>query len=144
MSGFGNTFRKTLNEYVFRGGTLTQTHIWVSLHTGDPGVDGQTANEVSTSGTAYARYDSTNNSTFWAAASTADPSTIANAQAFTFPTATGSGWGTVTHFGLWNSSSATAAANFIGAAPLSASQAIAAGNTASFATGALVHSFDSV
>lgn len=141
MSGFGNTFRKTLNEYVFRGGTLTQTHIFVSLHTGDPGADGQTANEVS--GGSYARYDSTNDSTFWAAASTADPSVIANAQAFTFVTATAN-WGTVTHFGLWNHATNTAAANFIGSAALTASQVINNGNTASFATSALTHSFDSV
>lgn len=143
MSGFGNTFRKTINEYVFRGGTLTQTHVWVSLHTGDPGADGASASGNEVTGGSYARYDSTNNSTFWAAATTADPSTIANAQAFTFPTATAN-WGTVTHFGLWRDATSQTAANFIGSAALTASQVINNGNTASFATGALTHSFDSV
>jgi hypothetical protein len=142
MSGFGNTFRQSLNQSVFRGAALpTLTNIYVSLHTGDPGADGQTANEVS--GGSYARYNSTANSTYWAAATAADPSTIANAQAFTFTTATGN-WGTITHFGLWNHATNTAAANYIGGAALTASQVVNSGNTASFATGAIVHSFDSV
>lgn len=143
MSGFGNTYRKAINEYIFRGGTgpAPATAVYISLHTGDPGADGQTANEVS--GGSYARYAATCNTTFWAAATTADPSTIANNQAFTFTTATAN-WGTVTHFGLWKDVSSTTAANFIGSAALTASQVINNGNTASFATGALVHSFDSV
>lgn len=142
MSGFGNTYRKAINEYIFRGGTApAPTTVYVSLHTADPGADGQTANEVS--GGSYARYAATANSTFWAAASTADPSVIASAQAFTFPTATAN-WGTVTHFGLWKSLAGTTAADFIGSAALTASQVINNGNTASFATGAITHSFDSV
>jgi len=142
MAGFGNTFRKTVNEAVFRGGSLpTLTTLYISLHTGDPGPDGQTANEVS--GNAYARVAVTSNTTNWGAATTADPSVIANLTAVTFPQATGS-WGTVTHFGIWNHITNTAAANFVGATALTASQAIANTNTASFAAGALTHSFDSV
>lgn len=142
MSGFGMTFMKSVNEAVFRGGSLpTLTTLYISLHTASPGADGQTANEVS--GGSYARVAVTSNTTNWGAATTADPSVIANATAFTFPTATAS-WGTVTHFGVWNNSTLTAAANFVAAAALTASQAIASTNTASFAVGALTHSLDSV
>jgi len=116
--------------------------IYVSLHTGDPGVDGQTANEVS--GGSYARVAvTTTGGTNFSAATTADPSVTSNANSITFPQATAS-WGTVTHFGLWRSAAGVTAADFIGAAALTASQAIANTNTASFAAGALTHSFDSV
>lgn len=142
MSGFGTTFMKSVNEAVFRGGSLpTLTTLYISLHTGSPGVDGQTANEVS--GGSYARVAKTSDTTNWGAATNADPSVIANATAITFPTATGS-WGTVSHFGIWNHASNTAAANFVAATALTASQAIASTNTASFAVGALTHSLDSV
>lgn len=146
--GFGNTFKKAIADHVFRaangpmGGTATTTTIYVSLHTASPGDDGQTANEVSTSGTAYARQAITiTGGAGFAAATTANPSVTSNSGAVTYATATGSGFGTVTHFGLWNHVSNTAAANFIGAAALTASQAVAAGNTASFAAGAITHSF---
>lgn len=142
MAGFGTTFMKTVNEAVFRGGSLpTLTTLYISLHTASPGVDGQTANEVS--GGSYARAAVTSNTTNWGAATNADPSVIANATAITFVTATGS-WGTVSHFGIWNHATNTAAANFVGATGLTASQAIASTNTASFAVGALTHSLDSV
>lgn len=141
MAGFGMTFMKSVNEAVFRGGSLpTLTTLYISLHTASPGADGQTANEVT--GGSYARVAVTSNTTNWGAATTADPSVIANATAITFPTATAS-WGTVTHFGIWNSSTLTAAANFVGATVLTAPQAIASSNTASFAVGALTHSLDS-
>lgn len=111
--------------------------MYVSLHTADPGVDGQSAGEVS--GNAYARQ-----SIAFSAPTAANPSVTSNSATVTFPTATPGNWGTITHFGLWNHVSNTAAANFIGASSLSASQVINAGNTASFAAGALVHNFSSV
>lgn len=144
MPGFGNTFRKDLNNYIFRGTALPNaiTTLYVSLHTGDPGPDGQAGNEVS--GGSYARVSRAQGTTKWGAATTADPSVTASADdAITFPTASGS-WGTVTHFGLWQNISGTATTNFIGGGALSAPQAIGTGNTASFAVGALTHSFDSV
>lgn len=140
--GFGNTFKKTLSDGIFRAQSFTMpASIYVSLHTASPGDDGQTANEVSTSGTAYARQLITSGSGTWAAATTANPSVLSNANAVTYATATGSGFGTVSHFGLWRTVSGTTAADFIGAAALTASQAVAAGNTASFAASAITHSF---
>jgi hypothetical protein len=122
------------------GATHTTTTFYISLHTGDPGVDGQTANEVS--GNAYARVAVTLTSgAGFDATTTADPAVTQNTNVITFPTATGS-WGTVTYFGIWNDPTGTATSNFVGRAPLTSSQAIANTNTASFAAGALTHSFD--
>lgn len=108
--------------------------VHVSLHTASPGSDGQAGNEIS--GSSYASQALV----FGSAGTSADPSVIANTAAATFPTATTPGY-TATHFGLWNHASNRAASNFIGGAALTASQAVAIGNTASFAIGAITHSF---
>lgn len=137
-TGFGNTFRKAINDLIFKNTTFTSNPagvIYVSLHTGDPGPDGQTANEV-TGGSYAAKVTA---ATDWNAATTADPSVVSNLNAITFVTATGS-WGTVTHFGLWNHLTTRAAANFVGSKALTASQAVATGNTVSFPAASLTHS----
>lgn len=109
--------------------------VQVSLHTASPGSDGQAGNEIS--GSSYASQAAT----FGTAATSADPSVIANTtSAITFPTATTPGY-TATHFGLWNHATNRAASNFIGGAALTASQAVAIGNTASFAIGSITHTF---
>jgi hypothetical protein len=136
-TGFGNTFRQAINALIFKNTTFTANPagvIYVSLHTGDPGPDGQTANEVS--GGSYARKVTA--ATDWTTPTTADPSVVSNANAITFVTATGS-WGTITHFGLWNALATATAAAFIGSKALTASQAVATGNTVSFPIGSLVH-----
>lgn len=139
MSGLGQTFRRGVYDYLFRNQTtpIGTTNYYISLHTGDPGVDGQTANEVSTSGTAYARQTIAIASGGWSAATSAQPSVITNAAVITYATATGAGFGTITFFGIWKTVSGTATTDFVGSGPVSPSQAVAAGNTASFAIGAL-------
>lgn len=137
-SGFGNTFRKAINDLIFKNTTFTANPggvIYVSAHTGDPGADGQTANEVT--GGSYARKVTA--AADWNAGTTADPSVVSNANAITFVTATAN-WGTVTHFGLWNHATNTAAANFVGSKALTASQVVNNGNTLSFPAGQLTHS----
>lgn len=137
-SGFGNTFRKSINDLIFKNTAFTSNPagvIYVSAHTGDPGPDGQTANEVS--GGSYARKVTA--ASDWSTGSAADPHVISNGNAITFVTATAN-WGTVTHFGLWNHATNTAAANFVGSKALTASQVVNNGNTLSFAVGALTHS----
>lgn len=73
--------------------------VYVSLHTGAPGGTG--ANE--TSGTGYARIAVTNNATNFPAASGAAKS---NGTLFQFATPGAGGWGTVTHVGTWDASTA--------------------------------------
>lgn len=147
MAGFGNTYKKGLTDYVFRltafqGGTSTTSAFFISLHTGDPGPDGQTANEVTTVSTGYARVSVTLTAgAGFAAATTANPSVTSNSGTITFPTAVTTNWGTVTYFGVWTSSTLTTAAAFVGGQILTASQVVNIGNTASFAAAALTHSF---
>jgi hypothetical protein len=141
MAGYGTTFMKALNDLVFKGTAFTSPSgvMYLSLHTADPGIDGQTSNEVS--GGSYARKVTA--ATDWNAGTNADPSVTTNATTLTFATATAS-WGTVTHFGLWRTLSGTATTDFIGRGALTASQTINNTNTASFAASAISHSFDSV
>jgi hypothetical protein len=71
--------------------------------------------------------------TGWAAATAADPSVKANANALT--TATATAGGTVTHFAVFNAS--TAGTQRVDWTPLSASKTLGVGDTASWAVGAL-------
>lgn len=148
MAGFGNTYKKGISDFIFRltafqGVTSTTTSVYVSLHTGDPGPDGASAssNEVSTTSTGYARTQINLSTNPFTAATVANPSVTSNSAAVTFPTAVTTNWGTITHFGIWTSSTLQTAATFVGGQALTASQVVNVGNTASFAVGALVHNF---
>lgn len=115
------------------------TNVTVTLHTASPGSDGSSgSNEVS--GSSYAAQQVAVTTLFSSAGTSADPSVISNTSAVTFPTATTPGY-TATHFALWNHISNRTAANFIMGAALTASQAVAIGNTPSFAVGAITHTF---
>lgn len=63
---------------------------------------------------------------------------IANSGAVTFPAAS-AGWGTVTHFGVYDASSG---GNFLGMAALTVSKVVGSGDTAQFAIGALTLTID--
>lgn len=106
--------------------------VYVSLHTASPGTDGQAGNEIS--GSSYVAQTVT-----FSAPTAADPSIATSSSVVTYPTATTPGY-TATHFGLWKGTGRTAA-DFIGGAALTASQAVAIGNTASFASTAITHTF---
>lgn len=108
--------------------TLPTAH--VALYTAAP-TDAGGGTEVT--GGAYARVATAG--TDWAASS---GGSISNANAITFPAATAA-WGTVTHFGVFD---AATAGNLLFWAALTTSKAIASGDTASFAAGALTHTED--
>jgi hypothetical protein len=80
------------------------------------------------SGGSYARV--TTAAADWNAAS---GGSTTNANAITFPTASGS-WGTVTHFGIFDAASG---GNLLRWAALGTSKAVGSGDTPSFAAGAL-------
>lgn len=123
---FGNTYKAQLLSYTFKtAGTAPAGVGQVSLHTADPGVDGQTANEAS--GGAYAAQATT--AATWNTPTTANPSVCTNAAAVTFPVATGSGYSagaTMNYMGFWKGAGRTAA-DFIGRAPLTSPQAFTIG-----------------
>lgn len=102
---------------------------YISLHTANPGQAG--ANEVASANN-YSRVAVTNNSTNFPNSS-GSPATKSIGAAINFPTPSGS-WGTATHFGIWDASTA---GNFVTGAALTSSQAIGLNNTVSFAIGAM-------
>lgn len=124
MAGFSDYLENKLLDHTFKTASFTQpTNLYVALFTAAPSDSGG-GTEVS--GTSYARTVCNT----WDAAS---GGAIANTGAVTFPTAGGS-WGTVTHFGIFDASSA---GNLIAWGALATSKTIGSGDTASFAAGDL-------
>lgn len=129
---FTNRTAQALLNYLF-GNTSnfdTQPTIHVALSTTAPAEDGTNVTEPS--GNGYARVATT--SADWAAATLADPSLIDNATILNFPTPSGAGWGTVTHFVLFD---ALTSGNVIASGALGASRTIVSGDPVSFPIGDL-------
>lgn len=114
-------------------------YVWVGLWTTANSLSdtatGATANEVSTSGTAYARVQVANNSTNWPTATGTTTGVKQNGVAITFVTATAS-WGTINQFALLDSATA-GAGNILFWGDLTSPKTIGNGDTASFSAGAL-------
>lgn len=105
---------------------------YVALFTAAPSDSGG-GTEVS--GNAYARQAIASSGWTSGAAGTGQ---IQNTSAVTFPAATPSGWGTVTHFGLFDASSA---GNLLMHGALGASKTVAANDVVQFAAGAISLTF---
>lgn len=97
--------------------------LYVALHTADPGSTG--ANNEVGSGVGYARQ---------AATFSGSGRSRANAANVVFGPATGAGFGTVTHFSVWDAGSG---GNCIAKEALGASVAVPAGKPATFVAGTL-------
>jgi len=133
MSGsFSDYAENKIIDHITGKTSFTMPTIYIALVTTVPtdASIGSTLVEPSTGGTAYAR-KSTAGADWNAAASGATD----NANALTFATATGSGWGTIVGFALCDSAT-VGAGNVIAWGSLT-SKTIAAGDTASFAVGDL-------
>lgn len=116
-------------DHVLGGPDYTRpATIYVALYTTAPTDAG---GGVEVSGGSYSRVAVTNNSTNWPATS---GGTKSNGTSITFPTATAS-WGTVQAVGLLD---AATGGNLLFWATLGTPKSIGAGDTASFAAGALV------
>ena len=110
-----NTFETTVLTWLLTNSAATRPTAWyVALFTSNPAEDAS-GTEVSTSGTAYARQSVT---------FTVSGNTASNTAAIEFPTATAS-YGTVTHVGVFDASSA---GNLIAYAALTTSKAIDTGD----------------
>jgi hypothetical protein len=113
--------------------TTTQlANVYVGLLT-VAGSDSAGGTEVS--GGSYARIDSNG---LWAAPVSGSPSSVANNATITFPTASGS-WGTVVAFALYD---AVSGGNRYAWGDLTVNKAVGSGDTASYASGALVLTLD--
>jgi hypothetical protein len=127
MAGLSTYLKQALANELYRNTNLAApANVYISLHTADPGATG--ASEVS--GGSYARVTV---STTGGWSSPTSGGLTDNAGTITFPTATAD-WGTVTHVGIWDASSA---GNFIQGGALSASKAVYSGDTCVFDVGAL-------
>lgn len=114
--------------------------VYMSLHTGDPGEDGQAGNEAT--GTGYARVSRA--ATDWDVATDADPSVLDNATEIAFPQAGGdwSAGADFTHVGIWTHASNATEAEYVGACALTTAKPVLNGDTLSIAAGSLTISLD--
>ena len=110
-----NTFETTVLTWLLTNSAATRPTAWyVALFTSNPAEDAS-GTEVSTTGTAYARQSVT---------FSVSGNTATNTAAIEFPTATAS-YGTVTHVGVFDASSA---GNLIAYAALTTNKAIDTGD----------------
>lgn len=133
MGAFTDYLENEMLDHLFGSAFSAPTSVWMALSTSTPTDAG--GNVTEPSGNGYARVEIGNSSTNWNAASSG---TVTNKTAITFPEASGS-WGTVTHFVLYDASTA---GNALIWGALTASKAIGTGDTASFAIGSLSISLD--
>ena len=114
---FTNYLETEILDHVFAGAAYSApgTH-YLALFTAVSDGEAGSVTEVSTSGTAYARV---------AVSFTTSGDTTSNSGAVEYATATGSGFGTVTHVGVYDASTS---GNLMCYATLTASKAIAAGD----------------
>ncbi len=121
---FSNYLETEVLDHVFGGNAYTApATLYLALHTASPAEDASGA-EVSTSGTAYARQTVT----FTVSGNTATTNAVIE-----YSTATAS-FGTVTHVGIWDASTA---GNLLAYAALTSSKAIDTGDVFRVPTGDL-------
>lgn len=137
MSGFGKLLSRQLLNTIF-GKTpnfSAPANVFVALHTGDPGEDGQAGNEAT--GTGYARVSTA--AADWNAATDATPSVLDNVNTVTFPQAGGdwSAGSNMTHFSIWRSLAGATEADFLASGSLSVAKPVLNGDTPSFPAGSL-------
>lgn len=116
---------KVLDHFLGTASTTAPAAVYLALFTSDP-TDAGSGTEVSTSGTAYSRQS--------IAFSSASSGSTSNSADVEFSQATGSGFGTVTHFGIFDASSA---GNLLFHGALTSSKTIDAGDVFKIASGNL-------
>ena len=116
---------KVLDHFLGTASTSAPATVYLALFTSDP-TDAGSGTEVSTSGTAYSRQS--------IAFSSASSGSTSNSADVEFSQATGSGFGTVTHFGIYDASTA---GNLLFHGALTSSKTIDAGDVFKIASGNL-------
>lgn len=124
MGSFADFWEDEILDHLFGKGSYSPPTVYVGLSTADPTEDA--SGNAEPGGNGYARVQ-TAGADWEAAASGATQ----NANAITFPTATGS-WGTLTHFTLWD---AATNGNMLAHGELGAPQAITTDQAPRFPAG---------
>lgn len=134
MAAMSDYLENKIVDWLFRAQTFTPpAGLFIGLLTAAPS---DTGGGTEVSGNAYARVNLAPSLTNWAGtqaaasttASTGTSGTTSNNSAVTFPTPTAS-WGTVTHFGIWDASTA---GNLLFYGALNISKTINSGDTVTF------------
>lgn len=130
MTAFSDYLEQKIVDWSLRNTAMgtAPTSVWVALHSADPG-DAGASNEIS--GNAYAR-EEVSTTGGWTAHGTGGPTE--NVAEILFPTATPSGWGTVSHFSIWD---AVSGGNCLYKGALTTPRTVAASDTFRFVAGAL-------
>lgn len=137
MSAMSDYLEGEIIKHIFRTGSFTKpTNLAVGLFTAAPSDSGG-GTEVTGNGYARANTNTDPLDANWAAPAAGNGVT-SNVGTVTFPTPTGAGWGTVTHFGIFDADSA---GNLLFHGALTASKVVNAGDTVSFAPGQLQVTF---
>jgi len=132
LSAASNYLENKILDHVLTASAYTQPSRFLALFTGNPGEAGSFTNEISTSGTAYARQAVT-----FAAASSGSSATNATV---TFPTATAN-WGTITHVAVVDGDT-EGAGNVLFYGAVTTSKLIETGDTFQISSGNLTISLD--
>jgi len=123
---FADYWENEVLDHIMNDGAYSAPTIYVGLSTADPGEDASGLAEPSGSGYARVATDADD----WNAAASGSKT---NANAITFPTATGA-WGTITHFALFD---ALSGGNMLASAALDSSEAITTNQIPRFPAGDL-------
>jgi len=134
---FENTAHANVGDATGVRGSTTAGVYYIGLHTADPGETGTQSTSEATY-TSYARVSVARSTSGWTV-TTADPATVTNDAAISFPQATG-GTDTVTYFGIGTDASGTG--NLLFSGILDASLAVSNGITPEFAINALTITLD--
>ena len=132
MAGFSDYLENKVLDHVTGKTAFNKPTSYVALSTADPKDDVSTLAEPA--GANYQRV--TTAGADWNAA---NAGSVTNANAITFPQASGS-WGTITYVALFDS--ASPGGNMLLSGTVSPTQAVAANNTISFPAGTLTLSLD--
>ena len=133
MAGFTDAIEQALLDHFLNDPSYTPESLWIALSTTTPTEAGGSFTEPSSG--AYARVSTA--AADWGAATGTAPATKSNTAVKTFPTATGD-WSAgvnMTHFGLFNASSAGTLRAW---GALTVPKPVLNGDTASFAAASLV------
>jgi hypothetical protein len=130
MAALSDYLENKIIDHVLRGTSYTApSNVYVGLMTATPN---DTGGGTEVSGGSYARVAVATGTGTWNATGGTD-GTTENTSTITFPTPS-AGWGTVTHFAVYDASTA---GNLLFYAALTTSKTINSGDAVSFAAGAL-------
>lgn len=135
-NGFGQVMRAHLLNWLCGKGSPTTPAgvIYLSLHTADPGPNGQTSNEAT--GTSYAAQAT--DADDWASATDATPTVMTTVNPVVFGPAGAGGWSSgadFTHVAAWRHVTNRTAADFVGRGQLAVAKPVLEGDPLTIAAG---------